>query len=318
MKMTDWIIIFVIITIPFNLMDGYKAQRMQVAMEKSIAMNKILDRAVEDGTRQLVPVKAGMSGTIDYEKAVETFFETLFISQGITEDALAQEEMKNYIPAILVIDRDGYYVWGHHDYLDGDGYHYLDAGFSEKRRYGYTEGRYLYEFSLDEQVVVYDLTTHAVSEGYRADLSAALPDSILSDEERFGRLRRHSIMRTLTQALEYNVNNHNRYAKAAGVTYRFYLPETDESVFANSIEDVGMVVLFQGMPLGFGDATYNRFAFGGAGLVKSGLLYTETAANGLVYYHRETCTDLHFKSTAFPSPRECAMAGAFPCDRCRP
>lgn len=68
----------------------------------------------------------------------------------------------------------------------------------------------------------------------------------------------------IERALEEAVREYNIFSGQAGLEYRFILPELDNCLWLRGIEEPGILVFVQGMPLLFGKQVYSRFSFAGA------------------------------------------------------
>jgi hypothetical protein len=85
------------------------------------------------------------------------------------------------------------------------------------------------------------------------------------EENSFEEERRRVIISLLKERMTYFMNHHNRIAKFYGINYEFTLPQIEKEEWYRSIDDVGMIVFFQGYPYGGSErGYYNRVLIGGA------------------------------------------------------
>lgn len=317
-KLTDLVIIFIIFTIPFQMIQDIKERNLQLIIYENTKMNRILDTAIEDATSALVDQISSDSWVLNKEKAVETFFNTLYINLNIINDPVKQQQIQSYIPFILVMDTDGYYTYTLETYRGIDGLTYFQQVWSEKQYFVHGDERYVYGFTLTNKVTLYVKDSKQFFEGDKDELAMIYPDSILGDSD-FDQIRRQCITDTLVSTMKNAINRHNNIAHQMGIFYDFYLPSDDGSAYLNAFNDVGMISFFQGMPIGHTGAYYNHYAFGGAQIIKKSPLYVQKETDGeILYYHREGCPGLVQKDNYFTDSKECAKKGAFPCNICKP
>jgi hypothetical protein len=66
MKVTDITIAFILIILPFVLVLDYRTQDTELAIYKTVEMNKMIDAAVEDGTKNMFG--KGLNGRINLDR----------------------------------------------------------------------------------------------------------------------------------------------------------------------------------------------------------------------------------------------------------
>ena len=115
---------------------------------------------------------------------------------------------------------------------------------------------------------------------------------LIGNASAFHQMRRATIIKTITDVMREEFNEHNEYSKMVGVTYKFNIPDISNDQWNNTIDDVSVLAFMQGMPMG-GDVYYNNYSLGGARIVKSQNIFCEivdTAGspydNGIQRYHR--------------------------------
>ncbi|MBR3280394.1 MAG: hypothetical protein IKI57_00925 [Clostridia bacterium] len=113
-----------------------------------------------------------------------------------------------------------------------------------------------------------------VNQDYQYDNDKA----VIGDASQFHKLRRKTIIDTITKTLKYEFNEHNNYAKKLGVTYNFVLPAIGSDQWNNTIDDVSVLSFIQGLPIGV-DQYYNNYSLGGARLVQSQNIFCEEVIN---------------------------------------
>ncbi|NLD50409.1 MAG: hypothetical protein GX660_24985 [Clostridiaceae bacterium] len=319
MKITDLAIIFVVFTIPFSFMLGIKTDNVNYCTYKRIELNRMLDTAAQDAASTLVEAGIDNKFVINKEKAVETFFNLLYLNFNINMDSIAQKRLEAYVPVIVIVDYDGYHVLSSETFKGADGYKQIKQVWKPKKMYAYSDGTYAYSFSLDDYVRVYDTIGKSFVEGKRADLSGRVGSGIIQDEALFDQVRRRTIIDSIRRDINFYINRHNEIARQYAITYHFTLPVIDNEDWYRTVDDVGMLVFFQGLPVGLGKERFNSFALGGARIVKGQKYYIDTDADNIKRYHKDVnCPLLGSKDEILSSKGECAGKGYLPCRECRP
>lgn len=319
MKWTDLLIVFVIFTIPFGLSLEIQSKNIEQSINKRIEMNHILDTAVEDGVSMLVEGKDGHKILLNKEKCIKSFYNSLFINFGITSDSYLKAKTMGYIPVIAIIDYDGFYILARESFLGKDNHIEIKSVFQPKKMYVYTKDNFVYGFTLDNYVTVYDINTNRFFEGNQIDLKNNIKDNLLQNDILFENTRKRAIVDAIQKDINLYINLHNEIARQYGITYQFSLPVIKDEDWYNTVDDIGMLVFFQGMPTGINGEYYNNYAFGGAQIIKNkGYYIQEDPVNKIKYYHKEECINLNEKSLYYNSREKAALKGAIPCTYCKP
>lgn len=120
MKITDLSIVFVLIFSPIFWVISHNTNSAQEAQYLSDRYKMALQSAVLDAgavmhQNEKQNDEAGYDSTkfvkADKELALATFTQTMALNMGILNDPAAIRAMFNYIPALVVLDYDGYYIF---------------------------------------------------------------------------------------------------------------------------------------------------------------------------------------------------------------
>jgi len=317
MKLTNLAIIFFIIELTLITVLDLRTNNLTAVSNRRIEYDKELDSAIEDGVMNLVEVDTKRSLVLNKDAAVNQFYESLFANFGVIGNGQAEKKLKGYIPVILITDTDGFYLY-YADTYTVSGETLLSQKWTEKMPYAYQDGNLIYRFTLGTYVTLYDKSTNAIYEGEYKDLAAQFPGSILTNDETFDTVRRNAIIGAIEQSMNNYINLHNSIAYQYGITYQFWLPQIDKTDWYRTIDDISMLVIFQGYPYTPASMdTYNRYALGGARITKSKVYYI-TETNGLKFYHKADCPHVSTSGIAYYTKEECALEGAYPCPDCSP
>jgi hypothetical protein len=231
-------LILVIIVLPMHVQNDNRLRAQERVQENVVYYDGALRAAVQDAgvalasnERQIrerdVRYESEKKFRPDKELAVETFFRTLHVNFDIVEDPLAQELLHRYIPAVSVIDYDGFWVYADDEFDNAAGEMTVKPVWYAKKPYAYADrfGNSL-SFTLDDYVYAYDAATQSWHQGQRGDVNAETGGRIalLGDADTFDQVRRLTIVQTIQSELEHYINDHNERTRRLGYTYTFTLP----------------------------------------------------------------------------------------------
>lgn len=131
MKITDFALIFVAVTLPIIIIVYVNVSFTIKAEEQELYYKKIIDVAIQDATSQMKEVESndpeldyGYSGSedkkisVNAKIAVNTFFDSLYNNFNINGNPNAQRYLQTFIPAVAVIDYNGVYISSMESYDD--------------------------------------------------------------------------------------------------------------------------------------------------------------------------------------------------------
>jgi len=288
--------------------------------------------AVSDVADYLAETGPYGTGTINKNEALTTFFASLYSSLGIISDKSAQAEIEIYIPVILLCDIDGYYVYYFNEHEAEDGNIYIERIWSEKMPYSYEDDYFIYRFTLNNMVYIYDkhnilnhgdrflyvdYKEYAKNPAYK-EPELKYKDCILFNENSFETVKKTAIINRLEEVMAYYTSRHNHIASRQGITYSFLFPYGTENEWANYIDDVCLLVVFQGYPYGPDkNYIYNKVISAGANILKRSRYYVEEKS----WYklaHRQGCEKITESTLlleeTFDSIEECVGLGAYCCE----
>ncbi|WP_054955815.1 hypothetical protein [Paenibacillus dakarensis] len=318
MRITDLAIIFTAVFFPFFLLIGMHAENMTDTAYIEMKYSAGLKAAVQDGGEMLnvnetQSEEAGYESIkrfrADREKALSTFSNTLYINMGIQDDPQAQAALWWYIPALVVVDYDGYYIYSMQSYTGPDGEEQYRHVWTPKIPYAYSDGEgSSIHFTLDNQVEVYDGQNEVWYSGLQKELAGKTGVSLVDRPERFEEIRRITIVHSIQEELAYYIKRHNTLALRNGVSYRFSLPVISQEEWTNTINDIGLMAFIQGIPIG--DRYYNNYSLGGGRLVKAPVYYGGVEPDtGMKYVYRSACSFPYEVREVFGSRKEAAASG---------
>ena len=334
MKIYHFVLIFLIFFLAAMLKTDINVGKMEEVEKEKTELTDSLYTAVSDAVECIADSGSYGNDSINRDKVEKTFFTSLYSSLGIMADTEAQEQMALYIPVLLLCDSDGFYLSYYDDYKDSDGNTCSKRIWSEKTPYYYQDEAFIYRFTLTDLLSVYDdkklLPENALknfetdyhefqSNGAWEAFRITYSDSFLLHDEAYELTKKAAILNQLEEMLSYYTNRHNRIARQHGITYNFSFPAGKEKEWAEYMDDVNLMVVFQGYPYGADkDYTFNKVASAGANVIKKTVYYVEEKS----WYklaHKAGCPKLDNNPNVYPKPfdslEECAKLGAY-CDEC--
>ncbi|MEA1974503.1 MAG: hypothetical protein U9N10_02960 [Bacillota bacterium] len=326
MKITDLAIVFILFTIPFFILVEIRSDNLEYISYKQVEINRMLDTAIEDGISALV-----QDDDINKNRAVDAFFRSLFINFNILDNTSLKNRLSNYIPVIVVVENDGFNILSLQEFSNVIGKKEMKMIWNPKVLYSYSDDKFIYQFFLDDKLNVYEKESMKLYKGTNKTICEEIDvsNSILEDEAIFNSVKKREIIRLLQRDINYEINKQNDIIKNLGIDYYFSLPVITNDDWTNTISDIGMLVFFQGLPIGNQGDRYSNFVLGGSKLLKSKKYYVVTNINtGKKEYHTKDCIilkdvkldikmnpeDTIFIVEEFNTKFEAAKTGAFPCE----
>ncbi|AOZ91102.1 hypothetical protein [Paenibacillus crassostreae] len=312
----------VLILLPYFIINNINLEQNRQTLIIELRYNRAIDTATQDAARALLTNSSQRDESqyetlkrvkINKEEAVETFFNSLYLNFGVFNDTAGQGVVDNYVPVVMIVGYDGYYVYSWDEYINASGEKEIKHVWSPKKPYDYVDqDGNTFAFTLDDYVVVNRNVDQKWVEGFRSEITSEASISLLNDSDKFDQVRRTTIVNALQQDLEMVINQYNRYSKRLGVAYTFTIPLISEEDWHNTINDVGVLAFVQGIPMG--EKYYNNYALGGSRIVKKEI-FNGIIANGRKYYYsRNACVSTFTTEEMFTSERDAASSGYIPLD----
>ncbi len=319
MRIINWAMVLVLILLPFFVVNQLevKAQRMTLLTE--LRYDAALDAAVDDAARALlVNVNQQQEARYDSvkrvrvnkEEAITTFYRTLYMGMGIADDSISQHVLNRYIPAVIVIGYDGFFVYAEEEFQNAAGETELRPVWGPKKPYAYDDhqGNSL-SFTLEDYVTAYEAGTQTWREGWRPEISSSSTIPLLQDPTLFEETRRNSIVQAIQAELAYRINRHNQFLSRIGVSYIFTMPTISQEEWNNTMNDVGVLAFVQGIPMG--SKAYNSYALGGSRVMRKPVIVGALQGSRKVYYRSE-CPFAYPVQETFTNEQKAAQKGYSP------
>lgn len=163
MKIQHYAIIFIIIILPFSIICKSKINTKIDSLSEQTRINNALDTATSDAVDTLIELNDEFYALYEGEtisvtpsiakEAIKSFFNTLAVNYTLpftADEKFAENYFSPYIPAILVVAYDGFYIYSVED--NGGTYEYV---LSPKIPYAYEENGYIINFTLGNAIKLY-------------------------------------------------------------------------------------------------------------------------------------------------------------------
>lgn len=150
MKITDFAMIFIAITLPIIIVVYINVSYTIKAEEQEMYYEQLVNSAIEDATAMMKEIENedkdidyGYSGeedkkiSVNAHVAVNTFFEALYNNFGVKGNTGAQSYLQLFIPALAIIDYNGVYISSVEEY-NKDGVSVIEHAVKPKKYYTYT------------------------------------------------------------------------------------------------------------------------------------------------------------------------------------
>lgn len=319
MRWIEWAIVGALLFLPFATINRIETDALRRTLLTELQYDAALDAAVDDAASQLIG-NANQQREAQYdsdkrialnkEDAISAFYRTLDAGFGIAGDPVVQGVLHRYIPAIVIVGYDGFYVYTEQEWTGADGRTIMQPVWGAKKPYAYTDasGNSL-SFTLDQEVLAFDAASGSWREGLRQDIRQQTSIPLLQDAELFEQTRRSTIVRAIQEELAYWINQYNETISRSGFSYVFTLPLISDEDWSNSIDDVGVLAFLQGIPMG--TKQYNSYALGGSRMLKQEAIIGARKGTMQVYF-RSSCGFAYPREEVFASEQAAARKGYMP------
>jgi hypothetical protein len=319
MKIINWAIVLVLILFPFFVVNRMEAKAQRITLLTELRYDAALDTAVDDAAwallinvnqQQEARYDSAKRVRVNKEEAINTFYRTLYMNFGISSDPVAQGVLNRYIPVVVVIGYDGFYVYAEEEFTNAAGETEVHPVWGQKKPYAYADrqGNSL-SFTLDDYITAYEAGTRTWREGLRGEMVTGSNIPLLQDLDVFEATRRNTIVNAIQSELAYRINRHNQWVSRIGMSYTFTLPVISQEEWNNTVNDIGVLAFVQGIPMG--SKRYNNYSLGGSRVVRKPVIIGAMNGNRKVYY-RNNCPYAYPVQETFPSEQAAAQKGYSP------
>ncbi|MDO7904917.1 hypothetical protein Q5741_00650 [Paenibacillus sp. JX-17] len=320
MKLTDLGLLFLIVFVPIFVIAAIHLSDEREVQWLEEKYTSALQTAVQDAGAALsrnerLEEEAGYGSSkkvrANKEMALDIFTKSLAMNMGIDENPALLRQLYDYIPALVVVDYEGCYILSQEEWTSSDGTKRKKPVWSALKPYVYQDAQgNMIHFTLDDEFEAYDAAAGRWLKGKQAEAGRATSIPLLQNTSLYHQVRRSTIVNRIQQDLATVIQSHPTVGRNGAQNYQFMLPTIPDEEWYNSIEDVGILVFLQGIPVG--NRYYNNFAMGGGRLVRKETIWAGAdPASGIRYYASDSCARPFPAEEAFVSRSEAASHGYF-------
>lgn len=317
MKIIDFILIFLFIYIPFLFFVQVKAEKTETYIQLNHLHEGAMTVAAQDAVHVLrtnvipkmeVGYESYKINPVDPQPALDAFLRTLAINYQV-EDEITADVLSRYVPVFAVVDYDGLVMSVYKEFQNVSNEKVVDRVWLSKIPFSYSddEGN-IVNFTIDEDVEVYDKELNEWFEGKRQELLTDVTIPILEDATKFEQVRRNTIVDTLQENIAYYINEHNVYTKELDVTYKFAFPLINKEDWYNTVDDVSILAFFQGYPFRMADSEFHEYAFVGTRLNRNDVILAGMV-DGQKRFWYQSCNYPYSADEIYNNKKNAAAAG---------
>ena len=360
------VVFFTAVFFGFYLLLSHATQVQSTAGELNKQYAKFLTNATQDAAQAMqFNNKTGtfMDRQDTRDEIIRIFFNTLsvmfddgMLNRNYTKDEIESEtgvhagnsletylretqaKVKSYVPAVIMVDTNGFYIW-HGFYRDGEMKYEITplTTWSKVVHSGATD--YYVRYFLHDRVQIAVATggTNKVFDGTTEYVKKKLQDAglysgslnFLDTYDKYNEERNVFVAQSIQLQLMYYINNENTKIEADGIPdndYYFELPTVSSGDWIEMVENPSIISFLQGNKFTDLYDFINVYSFAGGenkkitGFVAQDITGLSTGAKGFYHVKDKPCSIL---GTAAPNEyfstrRGAAEEGYDPCPECNP
>lgn len=259
MRPASFGIVFAMLFLSLITVSDYRTRALQEITMQTVMYNNCLDSAIEDAMTEVVEVDEGRKIQLNKEKTVDDFFTALAVNFGAMENSQKRNLLKAYVPAVAFVERNRLTLY----------YGFLEEEKKKEVYYELEKEDYRIYFTLTDYVLVENKKSGETLEGDFHDVGKIFKQPLLLDADWFHEEQKKVIREVFIENMEAILEEHNEIAEKLGIHYHFFLPVIENEEWYRSVDEISMLVFFQGYPYGSRSmGYYNRTAIGGAEIKK--------------------------------------------------
>lgn len=305
-KMSIFIAIFIAMMLQFNSIRENNVIRSSKELTKN---TDIISGIIDDTSTTMIRTSSYNNDVfqMDTEACLKAFEKAASVRLNIEDNDSLYSEFLNHVPLIIFIEGDGLYSYSMIS-TGGTFEHILH----EKRYFTqYDAGdNMLIKYSFSDYYEVLDLDKEITYRGTYKELKALnVAPTVFSKPQDEIEAELKSIVTEIVNDELLRINDHNRYAKAIGIGYEFFIPDST-STFDNEINGPGLLTCIQGVNAGTEDI--NIFSMSAATVGEAFNYEGYDNAGKLVYYRTNAVNKTGTLVEVFDTAVEAAKAGYYP------
>lgn len=268
MKLIDYGLIFLTIFCVLWLPTTMMEKEISAYTRYEIQYHMRLDNAIDDGLVAMTEGDDIENITIYPEACIQSFYRSFFGNFGASDNLMKQQSLRIHLPVVGIVGKENIII-SYQKMVEKEGQQYLKEQWTEPKYFEKNYGGYCYRFFVGrdrDHISVYLPEENRFVTGTREEIGESNPSFWwLKDKEHFEQMRKQVVLEIIKGELEKIANSWNLIGKQYGYSYQIQIPELEKQTWCRTMDDIGMIVLFQGYPVeGTKGKTYTRFVFSGA------------------------------------------------------
>lgn len=312
MSLNKYVILFLIIVLSMFFVDNMKINSLQKSQYERIYLENVIDNALIDGANA-IRLEGDQHGNLSSYgmnpmNVINSMLDNITFSLGYHEGNL--EEFKLYIPFMLVLDVDGFYIYK----LDAFGVDSLIRHrLYQKEYFSYLDEQAMYSFDTDFNIKIFDRSGKMLLHQFNLSDTDELNDLSRSfhflKSQNLQKKMVHLMYDQLNHAIETAVNSHNSLASKKGVFFEFDW-NVNKTEFDILKYNRAFAFLVQGLPIA-GGRTFSYLKFNKLEIKEERLTYG-FIKDGIKYYSQKNPAEFGFEvEEIFSSPLKATKSGYF-------
>ena len=131
-----------------------------------------------------------------------------------------------------------------------------------------------------QKVPYYTITENGAVKSQKNTLKALFENKLV-----FRNVKNKVITQSITDEVNYYINNQNIYNRDAEISYDYYMPDIPEEDWHRLLENPTIISFLQGRQASTGEILSNIYSIGGGEITKKGQYYITKESDGVYVYH---------------------------------
>ena len=253
------------------------------------------------------------------EDAIRVFYKTFTRATDLYGNKA--DLARYYVPFIVLVDNDGYYLSYIQNDYDSDGNEYYNDIITTKTTWSVNYTGFTVRFFLNNTVEVTRSNGKRYSGMYDevwANMGNPSSLNFMSSEEAFEAEKYSQICQLTEDDVNYYIKTHNIYENyLLNADYTFTMPATDLDPRNRLMDEPSVIAFVQGYQESVSAGTINAYALTGSILDKARNYYIKENTDGTLYYHEINCAEAgDLSDIEAITIYDAAKRGAIPCPSC--
>ncbi len=116
--------------------------------------------------------------------------------------------------------------------------------------------------------------------------------ALLANKAVYQNIKNKIITQSITDEVNYYINNQNIYNRDAEITYDYYMPDIPEEDWHRLLSNPTVIAFLQGRQAATGEILSNIYSIGGGEVTKNGQYYITKESDGVYVYHYVPYVDI--------------------------